>query len=50
MVRFLTDLVDLEKPIVALVGGGSIGIACTMLGFFDFIYTTPDAFFMTPFM
>lgn len=50
MVEFLTALVDLEKPSVALVSGAAVGIACTMLGLFDFVYATPNAYFLTPFM
>jgi len=50
MVNFLTALVDLEKPIIAVVSGACVGISCTMLGFFDFIYSTPSGYFKTPFM
>jgi enoyl-CoA hydratase/carnithine racemase len=38
------------KPIVAVVRGGAIGIAFTMLSLVDFIFVSPDAHFMTPFM
>eukprot|EP00347_Sterkiella_histriomuscorum_P009199 403342146 len=50
MVKYLTAALDLEKPLVCLVAGAAFGIACTMTGFADFIYCTPEASFNTPFM
>ena len=50
LVGMLTALIDLKKPLVALVKGASYGISCTMLGLADFIYCSPDAYFCTPFM
>lgn len=50
MVKVLTSLLDLEKPLVCMVSGAAFGIACTMTGLADFIYCTPDATFNTPFM
>ncbi len=38
------------KPIIAVVRGGAVGIGFTALPLVDFIYCSPDAFFMTPFM
>lgn len=38
------------KPVVAVVRGGAIGIAFTTLTLVDFVYVSPDAVFMTPFM
>jgi enoyl-CoA hydratase/carnithine racemase len=46
----ITSLIDLEKPLIALVRGATYGIACTILGLADFIYCSPDAIFCTPFM
>jgi enoyl-CoA hydratase/carnithine racemase len=50
MVRLLTSMWDLEKPLVVLVRGAAYGIACTMIALADFIYCTPEAVFCTPFM
>jgi len=50
MVVLMTALIDLEKPLVAVVRGASYGISCTMLGLADFIYCSPDGKFCTPFM
>ena len=47
---FLTALNTSVKPIVAVVRGGAVGIGFTSLPLVDFIYCSPDAFFMTPFM
>ena len=38
------------KPVVAVVRGGALGISFTTLSLVDFIYVSPDAHFMTPFM
>ena len=38
------------KPLIAVVRGGCVGIGFTHLGLFDFVYCSPDAYFMTPFM
>lgn len=50
MVEFLTAVLDLEKPLVCIVSGGNLGIACTSSSLADFIYCTPDAYFYTPFI
>jgi enoyl-CoA hydratase/carnithine racemase len=47
---YLLAINESNKPIVAVVRGGCIGIAFTMLSLVDFVYVAPDAFFMTPFM
>ena len=39
-----------EKPIIAVVRGGCLGIAFTTLCLADFVYVTQDAVFKTPFM
>lgn len=39
-----------NKPIVAVVRGGAAGIGFTALALTDFVYASPDAYFMTPFM
>ena len=47
---YLYALFDSVKPIVGVVRGGAIGFGFTVLSLFDFVYASPDAFFMTPFM
>ena len=50
MNALLTALNQSVKPIVVVVRGGAVGIWFTALSLVDFIYCSPDAFFMTPFM
>ena len=50
MTQVLKKLNASNKPIVGLVRGGAIGIGFTTTAHFDFIYCSPDAFFMVPFM
>ena len=38
------------KPIVAVVRGICVGIAFTMMSMFDFVYVSPDAYFVAPFI
>ena len=38
------------KPIVAVVRGGCVGISFTILGLYDFVFCSPDAYFKAPFM
>jgi enoyl-CoA hydratase/carnithine racemase len=47
---FLRAINDSIKPVVAVVRGGSMGIGFTTLSLVDFLYVSPDAWFMTPFM
>lgn len=47
---FLRALNSSVKPIVAVVRGGCVGIAFTALSLVDFVYVSPDAYFITPFM
>ena len=46
----LDALNDSVKPIVSVVRGGAIGIGFTHLSLVDFVYCSPDAHFMVPFM
>lgn len=46
----LNALRNSVKPIVGVVRGGAHGIAFTHLSLFDFIYTSPETKFATPFM
>ena len=50
MNHYLNAINNSVKPIVAVVRGGAIGIAFTTLTLVDFLYVSPDAHFMTPFM
>ena len=50
MNQFLTAMQTSVKPIVAVVRGVSMGIGFTQLTCYDFIFASPDAWFMTPFM
>jgi enoyl-CoA hydratase/carnithine racemase len=47
---YLNALADSNKPTVAIVRGGALGIAFTMLNHVDFLFCAPDAHFMVPFM
>lgn len=47
--RYVAAFINFPKPAVALVNGPSIGVSCTILGLFDFIYASDKAFFHTPF-
>jgi Delta3-Delta2-enoyl-CoA isomerase len=48
--RLMESLLNLEKPLIALVSGFAVGIGFTMLSMADFVYCTPEAKFLTPFM
>lgn len=50
MNAYLTALNNSVKPIVAVIRGGCVGIGFTALTLVDFVYCSPDAFFMVPFM
>ena len=50
MVNMLMALNTSVKPIVMVVRGAAIGIGCTMTAHSTFLYASPEARFMTPFM
>lgn len=47
--KYVAAFINFPKPAVALVNGPSIGVSCTVLGLFDFVYASDKAFFHTPF-
>ena len=50
LTRMLKSIYDLEKPLVSLMRGFSVGLGFTMSSLSDFLYCTPEAKFFTPFM
>ncbi|XP_046457180.1 enoyl-CoA delta isomerase 2-like isoform X2 [Daphnia pulex] len=46
---FVNSLVDFPKPIIGVVNGPALGIACTILGLMDAVYATDRGWFQTPF-
>ena len=48
--RFMTALMEAKKPVVAAVGGLSVGIGVTMLLHCDLVYASRMATFSTPFV
>jgi len=49
IVRFLTLVAGLEKPLLAGVDGLAVGVGTTLLMHCDMVYATPAAWFQTPF-
>jgi enoyl-CoA hydratase/carnithine racemase len=47
---FLRALYDVDKPVVAAVQGGAVGIGATMLLHCDLVVATPAAFLLFPFV
>ena len=50
MVNLILTLAFSKKPIIAVVRGGCLGIAYTILSHVTLVYCGPDAIFKTPFM
>jgi enoyl-CoA hydratase/carnithine racemase len=50
VLRFLETLHDLDKPVIAAIQGGAVGIGATMLLHCDIVLAAPDAFLQFPFV
>ena len=48
--RFMFALAECTLPVIAVVDGTAVGIGVTMLLHCDFVYATPEAEFMMPFV
>jgi enoyl-CoA hydratase/carnithine racemase len=48
--RFMFALIDCDKPVVAAVTGGAVGIGTTMLMHCDFVYVSDEARLAMPFV
>lgn len=49
VVEFVKTLITFPKLLIALVNGPAVGIAVTSLALCDFVFTTENAYFWTPF-
>jgi len=49
LVKLVNVLIECTKIMIACVNGPAIGMGCTMLCHFDFVYAAKSAYFTTPF-
>ena len=47
--EFVAAFINFRKPMIGLVNGPAVGIACTLLGLMDVVYCPDNATFQTPF-
>ncbi|XP_021944602.1 enoyl-CoA delta isomerase 2 [Folsomia candida] len=47
--KYVAAYIDLKKPLIALINGPAVGIAVTVLGLCDAVFSTDKATFTTPF-
>lgn len=50
VIQFLFALLDTDKPLLAAVQGGAVGVGVTMLLHCDFVFAAEEATFHTPFV
>jgi len=48
--RFVTALINFEKPVIAAVHGATVGSGATMLSHCDFVYAAESTLFQLPFI
>jgi enoyl-CoA hydratase/carnithine racemase len=48
--RLLFSLIRSVKPVISMVRGFSVGFSFTMQAHATFIYASPEAYWMTPFI
>jgi enoyl-CoA hydratase/carnithine racemase len=48
--RFVTALINFEKPVIAAVHGATVGSGATMLAHCDFVYAAESTLFQLPFI
>lgn len=47
--KYVESFINFSKPVIGVVNGPAVGIAVTVLGLFDLVYTTDKATLHTPF-
>ncbi|XP_069769604.1 enoyl-CoA delta isomerase 2 isoform X5 [Narcine bancroftii] len=47
--RYISHYIDFPKPLIGVINGPAVGVAVTVLGLFDIVYSTDKATFHTPF-
>ncbi|XP_072366104.1 enoyl-CoA delta isomerase 2 isoform X2 [Scyliorhinus torazame] len=47
--RYVSHYIDFPKPLIGVINGPAVGVAVTVLGLFDAVYSTDKATFHAPF-
>ncbi|XP_078055215.1 enoyl-CoA delta isomerase 2 [Mustelus asterias] len=47
--RYISHYIDFPKPLIGVINGPAVGVAVTVLGLFDVVYSTDKATFHAPF-